>query len=71
MTDRPTRICPECGKPYTLPPAISRKDNKTEICPRCGQIQAYIAAGIDRKQAEQIADEVQAQVNEYQKSTQK
>lgn len=30
------RICPKCGKAYTAPPALSRKDNKTRICPLCG-----------------------------------
>lgn len=69
MSDRPTRTCPECGKSYSLPPAISRKDNRTEICPRCGQIEAYLAAGISRQRAEQLADEVQAKIEEYQKSS--
>ena len=28
--------CPKCGRYYSEPPAISRKDNKTEICSMCG-----------------------------------
>ena len=28
--------CPICGKVFTDPPALSRKDNKTQICPECG-----------------------------------
>ena len=32
MTIRMT-ICPRCGRPYSEPPALSRKDNMTLICP--------------------------------------
>ncbi len=32
--------CPICGKVFTDPPAISRKDNKTQICPTCGTNEA-------------------------------
>jgi len=30
------RTCPRCGRTYTAPPALSRKDNETLICPICG-----------------------------------
>lgn len=36
-------VCPNCGKTFTEPPAISRKDNKTEICSDCGQAEAIQA----------------------------
>jgi len=51
------RICQVCGKSYTAPPAISRKDNKTEICPLCGMREALAAAQIPE---EQIAAILQA-----------
>lgn len=34
--DKDTKTCPRCGRKYSEPPSISRKDNKTEICPACG-----------------------------------
>ena len=34
------KICPKCGNPYLVPPALSRRDNTTEICPRCGMLEA-------------------------------
>jgi hypothetical protein len=37
---RNVKICPSCGKEYTDPPAISRRDNKTEICSKCGTLEA-------------------------------
>lgn len=40
MTIDRERICPICKKSYSLPPAISRKDNKTPICPSCGMWEA-------------------------------
>ena len=39
-------ICPNCGRKYYCPPAMSRTDNKTEICPICGNLEAFQAAGI-------------------------
>jgi len=41
------KICPECGRPYNEPPALSRRDNRTQICPECGMREA----GEDWKQA--------------------
>lgn len=37
------RKCPLCGKMYSEPPALSRKDNKTEICSLCGTREALEA----------------------------
>ena len=34
------RVCPLCGKQYTAPPALSRRDNATSICPECGTMEA-------------------------------
>lgn len=36
------KTCPRCGDHYTLPSAISRKDNKTKICPVCGNEEALL-----------------------------
>ena len=33
-------ICPKCNKPYTEPPALSRRDNNTYICSACGTEEA-------------------------------
>lgn len=35
-----SKICPNCGKPYTGFPALSRRDNKTLICSDCGVMEA-------------------------------
>ena len=37
--NKPT-ICPKCNKPYTEPPALSRRDNETYICSACGTEEA-------------------------------
>lgn len=37
------RICPLCGRAYTEPPALSRRDNATDICPDCGTMEAMAA----------------------------
>lgn len=42
--------CPVCGKEYTAPPALSRKDNTTEICPLCGMREALDAAPLPEDQ---------------------
>lgn len=46
--------CPVCGKEYTAPPALSRKDNKTEICPVCGMREALDAAPLTEEQKAEI-----------------
>lgn len=37
------RTCPICGRAYTEPPALSRRDNATDICPDCGMMEALAA----------------------------
>ena len=41
------RVCPVCGRRYTEPPALSRRDNTTDICPDCGMMEAL--ASIPRR----------------------
>jgi len=50
--------CPLCGKEYTAPPALSRKDNKTAICPDCGTLEALEAAGIAQKDREEVLKKI-------------
>ena len=52
------RICPKCGKSYSVPPALSRKDNKTQICPECGTREAMDDAGINKEEQEKIIAEI-------------
>ena len=47
MSEMKARICPICGRAYTEPPALSRKDNATDICPDCGMMEAL--ASIPRR----------------------
>ena len=42
MSEMKARICPICGRAYTEPPALSRKDNATDICPDCGMMEAPV-----------------------------
>ena len=53
------RICPECGKPYTGRPGLSRKDNKTEICGHCCGVQGFMFAGYTKEQAEEIQNRLE------------
>ena len=48
--------CPVCGREYTAPPALSRKDNKTEICPLCGMREALEAANVPEEQQAEILE---------------
>ena len=48
-------ICPKCGRGFTAPAAISRKDNKTPVCPSCGLVEALQAAGVNQEAAEDMA----------------
>ena len=50
------RTCPLCGRSYSAPPALSRKDNATEICPMCGIMEALAAAGGTRNGQEGTAE---------------
>ena len=43
MNKTEARIGPMCGRAYTEPPALSRKDNATDICPDCGMLEALAA----------------------------
>ena len=43
MSEKRERICPVCGRSYTDPPALSRRDNKTDICPEGGMREALAA----------------------------
>lgn len=52
-------ICPICGREYSEPPAISRKDNKTPICPICGVREALDAAGIGQERQADIIKAVE------------
>ena len=47
--------CPQCGKIYSGPSALSRSDNSTEICPACGMAEALKA--IDAVRAEAAHDQ--------------
>lgn len=51
-----TTICPKCNKPYNLPPAISREDNKTLICPECGTREALAYMGLPLEKQDKIID---------------
>lgn len=48
------KICPNCGKRYKAPFAISRVDNKTQICPTCGTREALEGLGIKEDEIEKI-----------------
>lgn len=52
------RVCPRCGKSYTAPPALSRKDNETLICPDCGTREALESIGIKADEQEQILEAI-------------
>ena len=57
------RICPVCGKEYTEPPALSRKDNATGICPLCGMREALEAAALTDEQKNAIIAAAERGVN--------
>lgn len=46
--------CPQCGKIYSGPSALSRSDNATEICPACGMAEALKA--MDAVKADTVRD---------------
>lgn len=52
------RVCPECGKPLTGYPALSRKDNKTEICSDCGTREALADFGMDEADQEGVIEAI-------------
>lgn len=56
--------CPICGKTFTDPPALSRKDNETQICPECGineALEAFYEA--DGRSPEEL-EEAKATIHE-------
>lgn len=55
---RAIRICPICGKEYTEPSSLSRKDNATLICPDCGTREALESIGVDSAEQEKILDTI-------------
>ena len=50
----PPRVCPSCGRTYSAPSALSRKDNAMQICPDCGIREALESLGCDREAQEHI-----------------
>ena len=52
------RICPNCGKTYHEPPALSRTDNETLICPDCGILESLSTLGINEKEQNKILDTI-------------
>lgn len=56
--------CQICGKTFTDPPALSRKDNETQICPECGineALEAFYEA--DGRSPEEL-EEAKATIHE-------
>lgn len=58
------RVCPECGKPLTSHPALSRRDNKTEICSDCGTREALAEIGMDTEDQEVVIAAIHQLSNE-------
>lgn len=66
MNKTKARICPVCGRAYTEPPALSRRDNTTDICPDCGVMEALAAMPRRREgPAERTRRAVQATGNRW------
>lgn len=57
------RVCPRCGKAYSVPPALSRTDNETLICPDCGTREALESIGVDTAEQEQILESIHRSMN--------
>ena len=58
--------CQICGKMFSDPPALSRKDNKTQICPDCGTFEAleayYNATGRSKEDLEKAKETVREMI---------
>ena len=54
------KVCPLCGKEYSEPPALSRKDNVTLICPSCGVREALKSIGVEEKEQDEIIGIIQS-----------
>lgn len=66
MKETTVRTCPVCGRAYTEPPALSRRDNATDICPDCGMMEALAAMPRRREgPAERTRRTVQATGNRW------
>lgn len=65
MSEKRERICPVCGRSYTDPPALSRRDNKTDICPECGMREALAAIPRRETPAERTRRAVYATGNKW------
>ena len=46
-------ICPICGKEFSRPPAVSRRDGSS-ICSRCGTREALEDLGMDEDRIDDI-----------------
>lgn len=58
MKEIELRICTECGKQYSAPPALSRKDSKSLLCPDCGTREALESIGVCRDEQDKILDAI-------------
>lgn len=65
MSEKRERICPVCGRSYTDPPALSRRDDKTDICPECGMREALAAIPRRETPAERTRQAVYATGNKW------
>lgn len=65
VSEKRERICPVCGRSYTDPPALSRRDNKTDICPECGMREALAAIPRRETPAERTRRAVYATGNKW------
>ena len=50
------RTCPVCGRRYSAPPAVSRK-NGSDICPVCGAAESIFFLDVEERQ--KIVDEIE------------
>lgn len=60
---RIAQVCPLCGKSFTEPPALSRRDNETLICPDCGTREALQSIGVDTDEQEKILNIIHNHTN--------
>ena len=58
MKNHKEPICPFCGKAYSEPPALSRKDNSTLICADCGVREALEIYGVSVEKQNEIIDAI-------------
>ena len=58
MKKRKELICPLCGKAYSEPPAISRKDCSTLICADCGTRESLEIYGVSVEKQNEIIETI-------------